>query len=254
MIGQSISHYTILEKLGEGGMGVVYKAEDTKLKRVVALKLLPETATSTEDDKQRFLQEAQAASALNHPNVCGIHSVGEHNGKHFIDMEFVDGLTLRKKIAQAGPGAGIPLEAAIEYAIQIGDALQEAHAKGIVHRDIKAENVMVNGRNQIKVMDFGLARLKGAMRLTKSSSTVGTLAYMAPEQLQGSGNDSRSDIFSFGVVLYEMLTGRTPFRGEHEAAMVYSIVYSPGTGEVNVQRPSSAQSRTVWPVEPDAPS
>jgi len=139
-------------------------------------------------------------------------------------MEFVDGLTLRKKIAQGGPGAGIPLETAIEYAIQIGDALHEAHAKGIVHRDIKAENIMVNSRNQIKVMDFGLARLKGAMRLTKSSSTVGTLAYMAPEQLQGSSNDARSDIFSFGVVLYEMLTGRTPFRGEHEAAMMYSIM------------------------------
>ncbi len=224
MIGQTISHYTILEKLGEGGMGVVYKAEDTRLKRTVALKLLPEQATSTEDDKQRFLQEAQAASALNHPNVCHINSVGEHQGKHFIDMEFVDGMTLRKKIAAAGPGAGLKLEEAIEYAIQIGDALHEAHSKGIVHRDIKAENIMLNSRNQVKVMDFGLAKIKGAMRLTKSSSTIGTLAYMAPEQLQGSGNDARSDIFSFGVVLYEMLTGRTPFRGEHEAAMMYSIM------------------------------
>ncbi len=224
MIGQTISHYKILEKLGEGGMGVVYKAEDTRLKRTVALKLLPEQATSTEDDRLRFLQEAQAASALNHPNVCHINSVGEHQGKHFIDMEFVDGMTLRKKIAAAGAGTGLKLEEAIEYAIQIGDALHEAHSKGIVHRDIKAENIMLNSRNQVKVMDFGLAKIKGAMRLTKSSSTIGTLAYMAPEQLQGSGNDARSDIFSFGVVLYEMLTGRTPFRGEHEAAMMYSIM------------------------------
>ncbi len=218
MIGQTISHYKILEKLGEGGMGVVYKAEDTKLKRFVALKFLPQSLTSNEIEKARFLQEAQAASALNHANVCTIHDIQEHEGTQFIVMEFVDGVTLRRKI---------PIQKvadALAYAIQIGDALQEAHGRGIVHRDIKSDNIMVSSKNQIKVMDFGLAKLKGSLKLTRTSSTVGTLAYMAPEQIQGGEVDARSDIFSFGIVLYEMLTGRTPFRGEHEAAIMYSIL------------------------------
>src|ERR1041385_8630214 len=218
MIGQTISHYKILEKLGEGGMGVVYKAEDTKLKRLVALKFLPQHLTSTEAEQARFLQEAQAAATLNHPNICTIHAIEEHDGQQFIDMELVDGATIRKKI---------PIEKindAVAYAIQIGEALQEAHSKGIVHRDIKADNIMVNSKNQIKVMDFGLAKLKGSLKLTKTSSTVGTLAYMAPEQIQGGEVDARSDIFSFGIVLFEMLTGKTPFRGEHEAAVMYSII------------------------------
>lgn len=224
MIGQTISHYKILEKLGEGGMGVVYKAEDLKLKRIVALKFLPQHLTSTEAEQARFLQEAQAAATLNHPDICTIHAIEEYDGpattgkQQFIDMEFIDGVTLRKKC---------PIEKvtdAIAYAIQIGEALQEAHSKGIVHRDIKADNIMVNGKNQIKVMDFGLAKLKGSLKLTKTSSTVGTLAYMAPEQIQGGEVDARSDIFSFGIVLFEMLTGKTPFRGEHEAAAMYSIL------------------------------
>ncbi len=219
MIGQTISHYRILEKLGEGGMGVVYKAEDTKLKRTVALKFLPKGLEANEPERARFLQEAQAASALNHPNICNIHSLGEHKGQQFIDMEYLDGVTLRSKMRDAG----CKMQDVISYAIQIGEALQEAHSHGIVHRDVKPENIMVNKKNQIKVMDFGLAKLKGSLKLTKTSSTVGTIAYMAPEQIQGGEVDVRSDIFSFGIVLFEMLTGRLPFHGEHEAAMIYSI-------------------------------
>src|SRR5260221_9480328 len=219
MIGQTISHYKILEKLGEGGMGVVYKAEDTKLRRVVALKFVAHHLLSHDPEQERFLQEARAASALNHPNVCHINAVVEVGGEEFIDMEFVDGKNLRNLELARGK-----LETVISYAIQIGEALHEAHSQGIIHRDIKLDNIMVNSKGQIKVMDFGLAKLRGSMKLTKPSRTVGTLAYMAPEQLQGGDVDARSDIFSFGVVLYEMLTGRTAFRGEHEAAIMYSIV------------------------------
>jgi len=218
MIGQVISHYRILEELGRGGMGIVYKAEDTKLDRLVALKFLPSHLAASEQDKVRFIQEAKAAAALNHPNVCSVIDIQEDDGQMFIVMEYVDGVTLRHKVPIQ------KLEDAMSYGIQIGEALQEAHNKGIVHRDVKAENIMVNARNQIKVMDFGLAKLKGSLKLTRTSSTVGTLAYMAPEQIQGADADARSDIFSFGIVLYEMLTGHTPFRGEHEAAMMYSIL------------------------------
>ena len=220
MMGQTVSHYKILEKLGEGGMGVVYKAHDTKLDRDVALKFLPQQIAVSDEDKARFLQEAKAASAVMHHNVCVIYDIAEHDGNQFIIMEYVDGQTISTQLKTGN----LQLETAISYAIQIGDALQEAHSKGIVHRDIKTDNIMVNSKNQIKVMDFGLAKLKGSLKLTKTSSTVGTLAYMAPEQIQGGEVDARSDIFSFGVVMYEMLAGHTPFRGEHEAAMVYSIV------------------------------
>ncbi|HEV8537929.1 MAG TPA: protein kinase, partial [Bacteroidota bacterium] len=220
MIGQTISHYKILEKLGEGGMGVVYKARDTKLEREVALKFLPHHLTANEAEKARFLQEARAAAQINHPNVCSIIDIQESHGEQFIVMEFVDGQTLRAKIQHGR----LSVPDAVTYAIQIGEALQEAHTKGIVHRDIKCENIMVNARNQIKVMDFGLAKLKGSLKLTRTSSTVGTLAYMAPEQIQGGEVDHRSDIFSFGVVLFEILTGHMPFRGEHEASMMYSII------------------------------
>ena len=221
MIGQTISHYKILEKLGEGGMGIVYKAQDTKLDRIVALKFLPHHLSANEAEGARFIQEARAAAALNHPNICSIYSFGEHEGQQFIEMELIEGVTLRHKLP-------IQKQAeAVNYAVQIGEALQEAHSKGIVHRDIKAENIMVNAKNQIKVMDFGLAKLKGSLKLTRTSSTVGTLAYMAPEQIQGGEVDARSDLFSFGIVLFEMLTGRTPFRGEHEAAVLYSIVNEP---------------------------
>jgi serine/threonine protein kinase/tetratricopeptide (TPR) repeat protein len=229
MVGQTISHYRILEKLGEGGMGVVYRAEDTKLKRTVALKFLPRGLEAHEPERARFLQEAQAAAALNHPNICTIHDIaGEGDpkgaGQQFIVMEYVDGQTMSRKAVGADHRSALKVNEAITYAIQIGEALQEAHSKGIVHRDIKTDNIMVNAKNQVKVMDFGLAKLKGSLKLTKTSSTVGTLAYMAPEQIQGEQVDARSDIFSFGVVLYEMLTGHMPFRGEHEAAMMYSIL------------------------------
>ncbi len=224
MIGQTISHYKILEKLGEGGMGVVYKAEDTKLKRIVALKFLPRGLDAHEPERVRFLQEAQAASALNHPNVCTIYDIKEEADQHFIVMEYVDGVTLRQKIVGVIHESPLLVKTVVSYAIQIGEALQEAHSHGIVHRDVKPENIMVNTKNQIKVMDFGLAKLKGSLKLTRTSSTVGTLAYMAPEQIQGGEVDARGDIFSFGIVLYEMITGRLPFRGEHEAAMMYSIL------------------------------
>ena len=220
MIGKFISHYRILEEIGRGGMGVVYKAEDVKLKRTVALKFLPAHLTATEEERARFVQEAQSAATLNHPNVCTIYGIEEHEGQQFIEMEYVDGLTLRQKIQ----GKQLKGDEAVDYAIQIGEALVEAHGKGIVHRDVKAENIMVNTKNQIKVMDFGLAKLRGSARLTKTSSTIGTLSYMSPEQIQGEEVDARSDIFSFGVVLFEMLTGRMPFRGEHDAAMMYSIL------------------------------
>ena len=220
MIGTTISHYKILEKLGEGGMGIVYKAQDTKLDRFVALKFLPEHISASSGELERFVQEAKAAAALNHPNICTVYGIEEVDKKHFIDMEFVDGMTLREKMS----GGALKQSEAVAYAVQIAEALHEAHSQSIVHRDVKAENIMVNSRNQIKVMDFGLAKLKGSLKLTKTSSTVGTLAYMAPEQIQGGEVDARSDLFSFGVVLYEMLTGQFPFRGEHEAAMMYSIL------------------------------
>lgn len=223
MIGQTIFHYHILEKLGEGGMGIVYKAEDLKLTRTVALKFLPHALHTNEPERARFLQEARAAAILNHPNICTIHDIQEYDGQQFIVMEYVEGTTLKEKIEHGGS----KIEDGMSYAIQIGEALQEAHSKGIVHRDVKAENIMVNTRNQVKVMDFGLAKLKGSLKLTQTSSTAGTLAYMAPEQLRGEESDARSDIFSFGVMLSEMLTGRMPFKGEHEAAVMYSIVNEP---------------------------
>jgi eukaryotic-like serine/threonine-protein kinase len=232
MIGQTISHYQIIEKIGEGGMGVVYRAHDTKLDRTVALKFLPSHLTVTDEDKERFIREAKAAAALNHPNICTIHNVDEHDANQFIVMEYVEGMTLRQRSEVGGRKSGVrdgksgsqDPETALNYAIQIAEALQQAHLKDIVHRDIKPENIMVTEDNRIKVMDFGLAKLKGTENLTKTRSTVGTLGYMSPEQIQGNSSDHRSDIFSFGVVLYEMLTGQKPFRGEHEAAMVYSIV------------------------------
>jgi serine/threonine protein kinase/sugar lactone lactonase YvrE len=220
LTGREILHYRVVEKIGEGGMGVVYRAEDTKLDRTVALKFLPHHLTASEEEHARFLQEAKAAATLNHPNVCTIYGVEEYEGQQFIEMELVDGVTLKETVE----GGGWKTEEALDFAAQIAEALHEAHAKGIVHRDIKSENIMINTRNQVKVMDFGLAKLRGSMKLTKASSTIGTLAYMAPEQIQGEPVDARSDIFSFGVVFYEMLTGRMPFRDEHDAAVMYSIL------------------------------
>ncbi len=220
MIGQIIAQYKIIEKLGEGGMGIVYKALDTKLNREVALKFLPPHISKGGIERDRFLQEAQAAASINHPNICVIYEIKDDGEQPYIVMEYVDGSTIRTKL-ESGP---MRIDDAIKYGIQIGEALHEAHSKGIVHRDIKADNIIINSKGQAKVMDFGLAKLKGSMKLTRTSSTVGTLGYMAPEQIQGGEVDSRSDIFAFGVLFFEMLTGRLPFRGEHEAAMVYSIV------------------------------
>jgi len=220
MIGKTVLHYKILAKLGEGGMGVVYKAEDTKLDRTVALKFLPVRLMENETEKARFLQEAKAASAINHPNVCVIHDIKEHEDQQFIVMEYIEGVTLRQKIRKAT----LSLKDAVEYAIQIAEALGAAHDKGIVHRDVKSDNIMITSSGQVKVMDFGLAKLKGSVKITKTSSTVGTLAYMSPEHIQGGNVDARSDIFSFGVVLYEMLTGHLPFEGEYDSALMYAIL------------------------------
>jgi serine/threonine protein kinase len=224
MIGSTISHYKILEKLGEGGMGVVYKAEDTKLKRTVALKFLPPHLAASDQDKTRFIQEAQSASALNHPNVCTIHDIEEHDGptsagrQMFIVMEYVEGQTLRER------KQSVSLKQSIEIGIQIADGLAAAHEKGIVHRDIKPENIMIRKDGIVQIMDFGLAKLRGVSRLTKEGSTLGTAGYMSPEQVQGLDADHRSDIFSLGVVLYELMTGQLPFKGVHETAVAYEIV------------------------------
>lgn len=199
-------------------MGVVYKAQDTKLDRMVALKFLPSHLSASEQDKARFVQEAKAASALNHPNVCTIHDIQEHDGTMFIVMEFVDGQTLREK------RSSVSFKQAIDIGIQIADGLAAAHEKGIVHRDIKPENIMIRKDGIAQIMDFGLAKLRGISRLTKEGSTVGTAGYMSPEQVQGLDSDHRSDIFSLGMLLYEMFTGQLPFKGVHETALLYEIV------------------------------
>jgi eukaryotic-like serine/threonine-protein kinase len=221
MIGQTISHYRILEKIGGGGMGVVYKAEDTKLKRAVALKFLPPEMTRDEEAKQRFVHEAQAASALDHPNICTVHEIDEtEEHQIFISMACYDGETLREKIGR-GP---LKLAEAVDLAIQIALGLAHAHAHDIVHRDIKPANVIVTADGTAKIVDFGLAKLRGGTVLTKSGTTLGTVAYMSPEQVRGEQVDQRTDIWSLGVVLYEMITGLTPFKGEYEHAIQFSIL------------------------------
>jgi eukaryotic-like serine/threonine-protein kinase len=219
MIGRKISHYEILEKLGEGGMGIVYKARDLALNRLVALKFLPDQTSTAEEVNARFVQEAQAAAALNHPNICTIYGIEEFDGMHFIAMEYVDGRTLRSKQPSLSP------KQALDLGIQIAEGLAAAHEQGIVHRDIKPENIMLRKDGSVVVMDFGVARLRGASRLTKEGSTVGTVGYMSPEQVQGLDADHRSDLFSLGVILYELFAGRSPFRGVHAAAITYEIVH-----------------------------
>jgi len=221
MIGKTISHYRILEKLGGGGMGVVYKAEDTKLKRYVALKFLPQDLTRDDEAKERFVHEAQAASALDHSNICTIHEIDEtEDGQMFIAMAYYEGETLKKKMASGQ----LPVDSAIDLAIQITQGLAKAHEHGITHRDIKPANVMITKDGVAKIVDFGLAKLAGQTRLTKTGTTMGTVAYMSPEQAQGIDADHRSDIWSLGVVMYEMITGQLPFRGEYEQVVVYSIL------------------------------
>jgi serine/threonine protein kinase/Tfp pilus assembly protein PilF len=220
MIGKTISHYKILEKLGEGGMGVVYKAQDIQLQRLVALKFLPPHISEHPEEKARFVHEAQSASALNHPNVTTIYGIEESPEGLFIVMEYVEGKTV-KEIAEKGTPS---IKRILDIAIQVCEGLNAAHKKDIIHRDIKSDNLMVTPEGQVKIMDFGLAKLKGATKLTKADTTLGTAAYMSPEQASGDEVDQRSDVFSFGVVLYELLTAQLPFKGEHTAAIIYSIL------------------------------
>jgi serine/threonine protein kinase len=212
--------YTIIEELGRGGMGVVYKAEDTKLKRTVALKFLPPELTHVPDVHERFTREAQAAAALDHPNICTVYEFDRADETSFISMAYIEGQSLKKKI-ESGP---LELEEALRISTQIAEGLQEAHKKGVVHRDIKSANIMVTEKGQAKIMDFGLARVTESTLVTQEGMTMGTVTYMSPEQARGEKVDQRTDIWSLGVVLYEMLTGKMPFRGEHEQAIVYSIL------------------------------
>jgi eukaryotic-like serine/threonine-protein kinase len=221
MIGSTISHYRILQKIGAGGMGEVYLAEDTKLERQVALKFLPAQFSADEEEKKRFIHEAKAASALDHPNICSVHEIGETpEGQLFIVMGYYEGKTLKEKI-KAGP---LPVNEAVAISIQIAEGLKKAHGKGIVHRDLKPANIMLTDEGTAKIVDFGLAKLKGLTRLTKSGTTLGTVAYMSPEQALGKEVDQRSDIWSLGVILYEMLTGKLPFPGEYDQAVLYAVI------------------------------
>ncbi|MDH4272595.1 MAG: protein kinase, partial [Candidatus Aminicenantes bacterium] len=213
--------YRVLGEIGHGGMGIVYKAEDLKLKRSVALKFLPPELSSNPEARERFLQEARAAAALSHPNICTIHEVEESEGQPFIVMEYVEGENLRERIKK-GP---LSLEEALAIAIQAAEGLEKAHQKGIVHRDVKCANIMVTESGQAKIMDFGLAKLRGGTAFTKEGVTLGTVAYMSPEQARGEKIDGRTDIWSWGVVLYEMLTGELPFKGERDISILYSIVH-----------------------------
>jgi serine/threonine protein kinase len=243
--------YKILGEVGRGGMGIVLKAEDTKLKRTVALKFLPPELTSDSQALERFVQEAQAAAALDHPNICTVHEINEADGQTFIAMAFVEGKSLRERILE-GP---LKIEEAVNIAAQVAEGLRAAHEKGIIHRDIKPANIMLTGRGLAKIMDFGLAKMEWGAEVTKTPSLIGTVAYMSPEQARSEKVDVRTDLWALGCVLFEMLSGRRPFIGQNDQALLYSILHDspPAIANLRPDVPAGLDSSEVPPERPPKP-